>query len=68
MKLELQYSGYLMRRADSLRKDPDAGKTDGRKRKERQGSRWLDGTADSMGVSLGRLQEMVKDGVAKSRT
>ena len=77
LKLKLQYFGHLMRRADSLEKTLMLGKIEGRRRRRRQRTRWLDGITDSMEVSLSKLQEMVKDrearratihGVAKSQT
>ena len=47
-KLKLQYSGHLMRKADSLEKTPMLGKIEGRRRRGWQGMKWLDGITDSM--------------------
>ena len=77
LMLKLQYFGHLMRRADSLEKTLMLGKIEGRRQRERQRIRCLDGISDSMGMGLGELRELVMDreawsavvhGVAKSWT
>ena len=61
LKLKLQHFGHMMRTDSSLEKSLMLGKMEGRRRRGRQRTRWLDGITSAMSVNLGKLRETVRD-------